>query len=170
MNSRRLKLLIGCLALAGTALSMVVLNKSLQPHKKPPKLPFVNIATLAAGQRITVDTEALRYFVVYPLNGELQVLAAPVQEGKVLMPEIHWWKPLLYCQDFDIDVVSGAITKESRFRCRDDQQPVAWMKQWQWDIEGKHIAITGGDKIDNLYRVRFERDDDELRFVGLIAD
>ena len=170
MSSRGQKLLIACLAVAGTVPLLLFLTESLKPHKKPPNLPFANVATLTAGHSITVDTDSLRYFVVHPINGELHVVAAPVDQGTVMMPELHWWKPLMNCKDFGVDAAIGTITNDSRFRCRDADQPEAWVKQWQWDVHGQHIAVPDGQKIDNMHRVRFERDGDEIRFTSLYAD
>jgi hypothetical protein len=170
MATRNLNLfLAGGLAIGGTALVIVFLTASLRPKEKaPPKLPFANVATLAAGQSITVDTDSLRYFVVYPLDGELYVVAAPIDQGAVMMPDIHWWKPLLNCKDFGLNAAQGAITDKSRFGCRDAEQPEAWVNRWLWDIHGRH-AVEGA-KIDNMYRVRFKLSGDEVIFTGLEPD
>jgi hypothetical protein len=168
MTSRTFKLAAGAFALAGTGLMYVFLTASLQPHKKPPKLTSVNVQTLRAGQHIALDTESLRYFVVKTTDSELHVVAIPMDQGTVVLPDVHWWKPFMNCKDFGLDSIGG-VTAQSRFRCRDADQPTEWVNRWQWDVHGKHIADTGA-KIDNMYRVRFERSASEVVFTGLEPD
>lgn len=168
MASRATKVTIGAIALASTFGLLVFLNASLQPNKKPPKLPFADVSKLVPGQALRVNTEALHYFVVHPIAGELRVVAVPAQDGAILMPELHWWKPKLNCFEFLIDAAQGAISRQSRFRCRDTNQPKEWAVRWQWDMEGKHIA-DGGETIDDMYQVRFERDGDNVVFTSLAS-
>jgi hypothetical protein len=168
MASRALKILAGGFAIAGTTLGIVFLIVSLRPKAKaPPKLPSVKAAELSPGRYVTVDTDSLRYFVVTPLHGDLRVVAAPIDMGTVLMPDIHWWKPFANCQEFRLDAAQGAVTSESRFQCHDTNHPEARLKQWQWDIDGKHIVDPENTKTDNMYRVRFERLADDVIFRGL---
>jgi hypothetical protein len=168
MASRTTKITIGAIALASTLGLLVFLNASLQPYKKPPKLPFADVSKLTPGQALRVNTESLHYFVVHPIAGELHVVAAPAQAGAILMPELHWWKPKMNCFEFLIEAAQGAIDRHSRFRCRDANQPKEWADRWQWDMEGKHIA-DGRAAIDNMYSVRFERDGDRIVFTALIS-
>lgn len=168
MASRSLTVLAGGLAIAGTTLAIVFLITSLRPKEKaPPTLPYVNVAKLSAGQYVTLDTDSLRYFVVAPLHGELHVVAAPIDKGTVLLPDLHWWKPFANCQEFGLDAAQGVITNESRFRCRDNNHPEARLRQWQWDINGRHILDPENSNTDNMYRVRFERLGDDVIFKGL---
>jgi hypothetical protein len=168
MISRAVKLAAGTLAIGGTLLVLAVLFVASKPDKKAlPRLPVVNVKQLLQGQMIHLDTESLRYFVVRPEAGEIHVVAVPIDQGTVLMPEVHWWKPFMNCKDFGLDTVAQTITAQTRFRCRDEAQPDVWAKQWQWDIFGKHIGDNGGEKIDDMYRVRFERSGDELIFKSL---
>jgi hypothetical protein len=171
VTPRAVKLVAGSLALAGTAAVLAVLLVSSKPDaKSPAKKPLVNVEKLAPGQVIHLDTESMRYFVVRPPTGEIHVVAVPTEQGTVLMPDIHWWKPLMNCKDFGLNAVGGTVTSESRFRCRDAEQPDAWVNQWQWDLFGKHIVSADGSKLDNMYRVRFERSGNEVSFAGLEPD
>jgi len=171
MTPRTVKLAAGALAIGGTVLVLAVLFVASKPDEKArPKLPAVIVSQLQQGQVIHLDTESLRYFVVRPESGEIHVVAVPIEQGTVLMPEVHWWKPFMNCKEFGLGSGTESITAESRFRCRDAAQPDAWVKQWQWDVFGKHIADVGGEKIDDMYRVRFERSGDELIFKSLEAN
>jgi hypothetical protein len=170
MTSRSRKYFAIGLALCGTVALMFVIAASLRPDDKPPpKLPSVNVAALTPGQLVTLDTDSLRYFVVRLSADQLHVVAAPIKAGAVLMPDQYWWRPLMDCKDFGLELASGAATSTSRFRCRDSDQPKEWIQRWQWDIEGRHVA-DDKPKVDDMYRVRFEKSGDEIRFIGLAAE
>jgi hypothetical protein len=171
MNPRVAKLAAGALAVFGTLFVLVILKWSSKPNQKPrPKLPFVSVESLAPGQVIHLDTESLRYFVVRPVAGEIHVVAVPTEHGTVLLPDSHWWKPFMNCKDFGLDEVDGYVTGNSRFRCRDAEQPEAWVQKWQWDLYGKHIVNAGDSAVDNMYRVRFKQVGNEVSFTGLEPD
>jgi hypothetical protein len=171
MNPRVAKLAAGALAVFGTLFVLVILTWSSKPNQKArAKLPFINVKDLAAGQVTHLDTDSLRYFVVRPVAGKIHVVAVPTEQSTVLLPDSHWWKPFMNCKDFGLDEVDGNITSNSRFRCRDAEQPEAWVQRWQWDLYGKHIVSAGDSAIDNMYRVRFEQVGNEIFFTGLELD
>ena len=164
------KSLIVFLSVAATFALLIVLGWSLRPDP-PPRgaLPTVNIAALAPRSMMTLDTDSLRYFIVKSAESRIHVVAAPIANGKLLMPEGHWWKPLIQCKRFGLDAADGAITDQSRFRCHDDNQPAEWAQRWQWDLFGRAIRSTDS-KLDDMYRVRVARDGDTLTFVSLEMD
>jgi hypothetical protein len=149
----------------------VVLAIALLPKPKPRgKLPQVNIASLPPGGVLTHDTDSLRYFVLRPRQGDPYVLAAPLYEGAVPMPDVNWWKWVIACRDFGIDSVNGVVTNDALFRCRDTTQPEQWIGSWRWDNHGRNAPLPGSTAVANLYRVQFERDGDDLTFSALQPD
>ena len=171
MTTRTVKIAAGTLAVAGTVSVLAILALSSQPNEKArAKLPHVNVEQLQPGQVMHLDTDALRYFVVRPLTGDLHVVAVPTEQGTVLMPDIYWWKPLMNCKDFGWETAAPGVMTDFRFRCRDQDQPEEWAKKWQWDMYGKHIAESTESKIDNMYRVRIVRSGSEVSFTGLEPD
>jgi hypothetical protein len=161
----------GMLALAGTSLCAAIYMGAITSKKPSRSKPAsANIAGLAPGRVMSLDAGALRYFIIKSSVNELHVVACPVESGKVPMPEVHWWKPLMRCKDFGLDVGTGPVNAQSRFRCRDSDQPEEWASRWQWDSHGRHIPAADGMKVDDMYRVKIERDDDDITFVGLESD
>ena len=158
------------LAVLATLASMGVIQLGLRQEKKPPKLPFADIAALQPGHYLTVDTDSFRYFVIYPPAGDLYVLAAPAQEGAVRMPEGYWWKPKMHCAKFILGAGDGIVTQESQFHCNDADQPADWAPRWRWNARGEHLPSKDSQRVDNLYGVRFERSDGRIVFVGLAAE
>ena len=156
--------------IAAAAVTLAIaftLQVSLRPHKKKPKLPHANVAALEPGRFAIVNTDSFRYFVIRPENGDIYAVAVPMLDGVVRMPEGYWWKPYMDCKDFGLGSQNAAITAESRFRCRDANLPAEWEARWQWDIYGRHIPSGDGPKIDNMYAVHTQRDDDDIVIVGL---
>jgi hypothetical protein len=109
MATRVAKLTFVAFALAGTVALAVVLLVFLQPTKKPRSLPSADIAGLAPGKWLSVDSDRLRFFVIRPLTGDAYVLAAPIDNGSVLLPEVYWWKPYTTCADFGLDTPNGSV-------------------------------------------------------------
>ena len=168
MNSRRIKITAAVLAIASTALLIGVLIAALNTdNKKPRKLASVDVSELKPGHVLISDTDALRYYVIRPHTGDIYVIAAPLDDNTVPMPESYWWKPIMRCIDFGLSGSGGEITEGTRFHCRDPGQPDEWVQRWQWDIQGRHIPNTTNTPVDDLYRVRIEHDDDEIVFLGL---
>ena len=159
------------LAILATIALGVVLAIALLPKPRPRgKLPQLNIAQLQPGGLITHDTDSLRYYVLRPLQGEPYVLAVPLHDGAVPMPDVNWWKWVIQCRDFGIDSSDGVIRADAIFRCRDAQQPEQWIGSWRWNSQGRNVPLAGSTAVANLYRVQFERDDDELTFSALLPD
>lgn len=150
---------------------LAIVTLSIQPEpKKPPQLPFADIAGLQPGGFLIVDADRLRYFAVRPPQGEVFVVAVPIENGEVLLPDKHWWKPHRACREFGLDLENGAVSERSRFRCRDATQPEDWSKRWRWDIRGRNVPEAGAERVDDMYRVKTRRVDNRLIFTGLDAD
>ena len=168
MESRTIKLIAGGLALGGTA-SIALLFVFAMNTKAPEKDKRwrANVAELAPGRFIALDTGALRYFVVRTIDGELYVLAVPTVEGAVPMPQNYWWQPVIRCKNFGLDTNAEIVTADARFRCRDPDQPEEWSKRWQWDTRGRHIPDSDNTPIDDMYRMKAERSGDEIVVTGM---
>lgn len=169
--SRTAKIAVGTLAVASTlALAYFIVVALRRPDEREKKLQIFNVRDLGPGRMKIWETEALRYYAIRPELGELYVLATPLHEGKTPMPEPNWWKPKIDCVRFGIDSNSDVVTADSRFRCHDAEQPKEWAERWQWDIRGRNISVAGQPALDNMFRVKFERDDEEIKIVALEAD
>jgi len=153
---------VGITALIGGVFMLATKNKD----PRDGKLVSINVSDLRPGFYKTKNTDALRYFIIRPEQGDVYVLAAPLDEGAVPMPETHWWKPIMRCKSFGVDS-EASIGVGAIFVCRDVGQPAEWAKRWQWDVHGKNIPDADNTPIDDLYRVRIERSDDTIVLVGL---
>lgn len=158
-------------AVLGTLAMLATVWLGMQPTPKPPPtLPFANIDKLTPGGYFTVDADRLRYFVVRPQAGDIYVLAAPIDNGEVMLPDTFWWKPERACRDFGLDLEQGAVSEQSTFACRDETVSPDWAKRWRWDARGRSVPADGAAKVDDMYRVKTQIDENRLVFVGLAGD
>ena len=158
----------GAATLAGTAL-LIVLLASIRTEGNAKKQRRIDISKLAPDRFFTIDTDTLRYFVIRPHDGDVYVLAVPVDENTIPMPENFWWQPLMRCKDFVLGAYDGVIANNTRFHCRDPGQPQEWAARWQWDLRGRHVP-DADSKVSDLYRVRIERSHDEIILLSLETD
>jgi hypothetical protein len=168
MESLRVKLIAAGATLAVTAL-LVFAVMSIKPGDNR-KLARINVADLAPGRVIELNTEAMRYFAIRPLQGEIYVIAAPIVDNTVPMPEKFWWKPHQKCKDFGLETKNGVVDLDSRFRCRDADQPEEWAKRWQWDAHGRHVPDETNTPIDDLYRLTFKHSGNEIIPTSIAPD
>jgi hypothetical protein len=155
------------LSAIAVAACFYVLHYALLPYHKPKTLSSIDIGQLKPGHLLTHQTESLRYFVIRPGDGNPYVLAVPMREGELFLPDQFWWKPQYACRDFALNVTDGVVTDKSVFHCRDNDLPKEWLSRWQWDLQGKHVGSVDGGKIDAMYQVDFKRSGDKLTITGL---
>lgn len=162
------KIIAACATLVIAALIFLALS-SYKPRDTR-KLVRINVGKLAPGHFSILNTEALRYFAIRPVNGDIYVVAAPIVDGTTPLPENYWWKPLFKCKDFGIDLNGPSVNDSSRFRCRDSGQPAEWLQRWQWDARGRHAPDANNTHIDDLYRLKIERSGNEILLIALETD
>src|SRR5689334_11596941 len=90
--SRGAKIAVSALAVTGTLMLAIIIVVALKrPDEREKKLSWRDVGGVLPGRIMTFETEALRYHIIRPIEGELYVLATPLHEGKTPMPEPHWW-------------------------------------------------------------------------------
>jgi hypothetical protein len=142
-------------AVLGVAFVTVALVGSLRPNAKAAaSLPRIDVSGLKPGQAELRD---------HPLNGDLfggfrwsvlllrhadgKVSAwdVPTIDGKVGMPDVHWWLPFYACDRFGVAI--AAVDGKRYFTCADPKVPSEyWRKEWQWSETGKAL----GQSVDDM--------------------
>jgi len=163
----RVKWLAAGLTLLVTALVVLALLSIKPRDPRRNKLQLINIAKLERGRFAIEDGESFRYFIIHRDDGGLYVLAAPLVDGEVPMPEAYWWQPSMKCKQFGLDPNDGVVRSTSTFLCRDLGQPPDRATRWRWDINGHHVPDHSNTPIADLYRVRIERSRDEVVLLAL---
>jgi len=56
-------------------------------------------------------------------RGEFRALTVPVEDGKVVMPDVHWWRSSGYtCTEFRPDIhENGRLLRDGAIRCHDPE-------------------------------------------------
>jgi hypothetical protein len=166
------KLKVAAIAVAAlcTLGMLAFLTWSIRPDERKPEFASTSIATLPPGGHMSVDIGNLRYFVIRPTQGAVYALAAPIENGEVLLPDTYWWKPHTTCKDFGLELSEDALDEKARFLCRDANQPADWQPRWQWNAMGRSTPVADAPKVDDMYRVRTTLNDDTLVFVAFEAN
>jgi len=77
-------------------------------------------------------------------DGTISAWNVLARDGKVAMPDIHWWQPFYTCERFELTVSSSEGT--SAFKCNDSEVPSDyWRAEWQWSESGKALGRSVDD-------------------------
>jgi len=139
-----LKLTAG-IAFLGLIAAGVPFIKSMNPDAKAiAALPRIDISEIKPGQ-FTIKYPNLPgwfgyyqkgVFIYRKYDGSINFWRVPVKNGKVGMPDMHWWQPMYFCENFGPNVKNGKVEEAKPITCHDDAFD-SWKKVWTWDINGK---------------------------------
>lgn len=154
MSRRALTRATIAFSILGLVLVAVPLLGSLRPTvKADASLPRIDISQLKPGQPelrkhplhedlhggFTWSVLLLRH-----ADGKISAWDVPTNDGKVDMPDIHWWRPLYACEKFELTAVSSDDT--AHFHCTDSEAPSDdWRAAWQWNEFGEAIGHSVDD-------------------------
>jgi hypothetical protein len=150
MNRRKLlvkgTVIIG---LVGLSLTMIPFIMSLSPSPKADAaLPRINVNQLAPGQFLyqkhpipgkLYNGYEWSILIYKKYDGSIKVWNLQTKNGGIGMPDIHWWRFIMDCQDFGPTKVNGQVDENLSIQCRDKSVSDWWRKQWAWDIDGKNV-------------------------------
>jgi hypothetical protein len=71
---------------------------------------------------------------------EIKAWRVPTGDGAVLMPDLHWWRPMYTCKDFGPTTSDTDATKIASIRCHDSATPEWWVDKWNWSIDGENYS------------------------------
>ena len=154
MNKRVLTRAALVLAVLGLVFVMVPLVGSLAPNvRADASLPRIDVSQLEPGQPELRDhpTQGDLYagfrwsvLLLRHADGTLSAWDVPTREGKVAMPDIHWWSPFYTCQAFGL--TATAHDGDGIFECSDAQLPSEyWRGEWRWSESGKALGKSVDD-------------------------
>jgi hypothetical protein len=162
MNRRTLITIVSVLLVVGVAAIAILLTQSLRPSERAKANAIRLEASLP--QLMTyqsVDGRASRLFIVRTSQDHLFAFSVPLKDGKVGMPDLHWWRPFYYCTDFRPGRSDGILPVAAEFQCHDSDMPEWWASRWKWGLDGK--ALTRDSGIDDMPQVKIERIGERMR-------
>ena len=132
------------LGAVGVCLAAIPFIGSLAPSASiEAKLPRIRVADLKPGEVVFLDAKPYgrRVLVLKQYDQSLRVFGVPVKEGRVGMPDFHWWHPMYWCKDFGPEMTDGRFLPNSLITCHDSPLPDgAWQTYWRWDLNGKSLS------------------------------
>jgi hypothetical protein len=153
MNRKQILAILTFAVIAtGVIISMTPFMGSLRPGARADAaLPRYSLIGLSVGQMSILEGPSLgEIFNSYELKllayksteGKINVWKVPVKNGRVGMPDLHWWKPIYDCAQ--LKVLKGP--SESVITCTDENVPKGWAEDWRWDLSGVNL----GKMVDDL--------------------
>lgn len=153
------KVVLG-LCFVGFASLFYVLIGTLNPSEKAKAdIPRVDISEIHAGQFLTMETPfsgvVSRKFnfgisVYKDMKGNVQVWTTPVNDGKVGMPDVFWWRPFYECSNFGPKIENGRVKEDSFIECRDLDVPEGWKSEWKWNLVGENQGNWTKDMLETI--------------------
>jgi hypothetical protein len=154
MNKRALTRAALACAILGLGFVTVPLLGSLGPGvRADASRPRIDISQLQPGQPELHDHPlhgdlyaGFRWSVLLlrHADGNLSAWDVPTRDGKVAMPDIHWWNPFYTCAKFQL--AASSSDGNAYFQCDDPGVPSDyWRQEWQWDESGKALGKSVDD-------------------------
>lgn len=91
------------------------------------------------------DAENRTYLLYRNINSEVNVWMLPLYRGKVLMPDLKWWRYGSMCEDFGTEVDEN----KTIFTCLDKDIGKWEKREWRWDTNGTNL----GELTEDMLRV-----------------
>jgi hypothetical protein len=153
MNRRTLAVALAVLATTGVIAFGIPFILSLKPAERARAVTFsVEVGGPPLGTVRTFRCRADFLIAVRSTTGRMFAFRLPVRDGRVAMPDIHWWKaPIYLCRDFGLD--SARVDERATFRCADSDVPDWWASRWRWRIDGKNTASAVDDMPAEQFQV-----------------
>lgn len=138
MSRRLLIRVFLCLVALGIGFLTIPFSSSLLPSEKVfADRPRVKIPDLQPGQFAFVANptwENGEFLFVRRPNGKLDVWHTLRRDGQHVLPDLHWWRPGMPCNNFGPDFDKGII------QCFDPEL-YPWAKQnFIWSLDGKSLT------------------------------
>jgi hypothetical protein len=73
-------------------------------------------------------------------DGQAKAWVIPTKNHTVMMPDNHWWQPMIPCKEFGPTKLNGLIDEEAPIKCHDNSVPEWWTDKWQWSIDGENFS------------------------------
>ncbi|MES2820890.1 MAG: hypothetical protein V4812_18100 [Pseudomonadota bacterium] len=139
-----------CLALIAILIAGTPFGLSLKPNARAESaLPRIDISQIKFGELSLHKHPAWgdagqgyswSVLIIKLSDNSIKAWLVPSQNGRIGMPDRHWWRPIYPCKDFGLSTNSGSIDEQSDLRCHDKDTPYDWLlSRWQWDLNGKAI-------------------------------
>ena len=152
MRRRVLLTLTSALALVGLTQLMVPFVASLSPSARADAaLDRILVSDMKEGSSLIVPLAKAAIssagwqpglFVLRRADGTYRAWAVLLRNGHVGLPDIHWWRPMVECEQFGPTLRDGLIDASAPIKCHQGVISSWWADQWQWSVDGKSVGAV----------------------------
>ena len=134
----------------GAVFASMPFIKSMQPSERVfSNLLRIDLSGIKPGQYKLLQKHVLPkgwaadewgVLIIRKYDGEYDIWDIPYIDGKVGMPDNHWWRIYEYCENFGPTLQNGKILESGPIKCHDDEMSKWAMQEWRWSISGENLG------------------------------
>ena len=156
MKRLALRRLLLALVAAGVAAVSLLFVSSLRPSERARARAIVLQEPIPdLGTFRVYDERNSRLFIVRTAADEVWAYTVPLRNGKVRLPDMHWWSPYYDCADFRPDSDGAVLLAGANFHCHGPNVPASWEHHWHWHLNGENVEKGSG--FEKLPSVKIDR-------------
>lgn len=153
MPVRLLIVAMVALSVLGFAALALVLGGSLRPTERA----NANLERIWVGDVHTGDTKLVErrelysrsplkesFLVVRGMDDVVNVWSVPTRNGKVLLPDVHWFRPMVECSKFGV-MPSRSVKGLMVLGCASLDRRQDWASYWEWTFDGVNVSGSFSD-------------------------
>lgn len=147
MNQRKhLSIVLSGLVVIGIIMAAIPFIRSMNPSARAEAaLPYIDISALSGGSYVVEKIGGKHYFedsylLLRDYDHQLYVYLLPIHDGKVLLPDIHWFRFGGLCEKFSPEIENGKLKKGGIIKCHDKLDNNWWAHEWRWSYDGKNLG------------------------------
>lgn len=129
------------------------LNPNAKAEAARPRLDLdgIELGGFQFFERTSEQYRGERILILKEMSGNLLVFTVPTHEGKVLLPDVHWYRFGALCKNFGPENQRGKIIPDGKIRCLDHAAEEDTERQWSYD--GKNLGGYTDDMLTTKYYV-----------------
>ncbi|MDH5179208.1 MAG: hypothetical protein OEZ39_00525 [Gammaproteobacteria bacterium] len=143
-NRAQLTTLVKLFSLLGLIAITIPFIQSLMPTPKAvAELPHIHVGDMTACSYLLHDTRrkgpiGSAWLIIKDRNSAFHVFTLPTDEGKVLLPDLQWFRFAGSCAQFRPELEQGRLKPGGVIRCHDPQYTTD--SAWRWTYQGKSLV------------------------------
>lgn len=157
---KRLTIVLSGLVVIGMVLAAIPFIRSMNPSARAEAaLPYIDVSSLSPGSFSMEKMEGMHYFedaylLLRDYDQQLYVYLLSLHEGKVLLPDIHWFRFGGLCEKFSPEMENGKLKRGGTIKCHDKLDNNWWAQEWRWSYDGKNLGKSTDDLVKPKYSIK----------------
>lgn len=148
------------MALIGLMITTLNILYSMKPGERALlSLQHIDISGLDNGSFLIKNNQNQgynqeKYLVIRDHNAKLYVYVLPVNNNKVILPDVRWrWRRGPACSAFGPEMEGASIRKNGVIKCQDKNSGLSSFTEFHWTYDGNNSGRYTEDMIAQKHRV-----------------